>query len=315
MLPKVSILIPCYNAEQWIAEAIDSALQQTYPNKEVIVVDDGSTDNSLNIIKQFGWAIRCRSDANQGGNVARNHLLTLSTGEWLQYLDADDYLLPTKVEKQVACINQHSSADIIYSPSLMSYEKSPQARQEVRSIPQPHDPWILLARWYLPQTGSPLWRKQAIVDVGAWKPDQPCCQEHELYLRLLKANKRFVYFGEAESVYRQWSEETICKKNMPEVYRQRLAIEDDLELTLIETRQMSRDRQWAINQARFECARLIWLFDTQWAKRIIAKIHQQQKSFVPAGASAPIHYRTMYQLMGFSPAERLAGLRRKLATP
>ena len=87
---KVSILIPCYNAEKWIAQCIESALNQTYANKEVIVVDDGSTDGSLDIIKNFGDKIRWETSPNRGGNAARNRLLELSSGEWLQSLDADD---------------------------------------------------------------------------------------------------------------------------------------------------------------------------------------------------------------------------------
>ena len=77
--------------------------------------------------------------------------------------------------------------------------------QEVIPIREPRDPWILLARWWLPQTGGPLWRRQALIDVGGWKPDQPCCQEHELYLRLLQARAEFCYFEECHAVYRHWS--------------------------------------------------------------------------------------------------------------
>ena len=121
MLPKVSILIPCHNAEQWLAQAIASALNQTYPNKEVIVINDGSTDGSLEIIKSFGDHIRWETQSNQGGNATRNRLLELSAGEWLQYLDADDYLLPHKIEKQVQFLTQVLQADIIYSPSLFEY--------------------------------------------------------------------------------------------------------------------------------------------------------------------------------------------------
>ena len=91
-----------------------------------------------------------------------------------------------------------------------------ESRQEILPIPTPHDPWVLLARWYLPQTGSPLWRRQAIADVGGWKIDQPCCQEHELYLRLLMAGKQFEYCEAAGSVYRQWSESTVCKRDLSE---------------------------------------------------------------------------------------------------
>src|SRR5678815_984429 len=99
--PLVSILIPCYNAERWIRQCIESALDQTYPNKEVIVVDDGSKDASLEVIKSFGDRIRWETGPNRGGNAARNRLLQLAKGEWLQYLDADDYLLPEKISRQM----------------------------------------------------------------------------------------------------------------------------------------------------------------------------------------------------------------------
>lgn len=93
----VSIIIPCYNAERWVAEAIQSCLDQTYSPIEIIVIDDGSTDKSLEVIKSFGHKIRWETGPNQGGNVARNRGLELAKAEWLQYLDADDYLLPDKI--------------------------------------------------------------------------------------------------------------------------------------------------------------------------------------------------------------------------
>ncbi|NJN73116.1 MAG: glycosyltransferase, partial [Limnothrix sp. RL_2_0] len=231
--PKVSILIPCYNAERWITQAIESALNQTYPNKEVIVVDDGSTDNSLEIIKSFGDRLIWEAGENKGGNAARNRLLEVSTGEWIQYLDSDDYLLDNKIDKQIDFLAQFPSVDIIYSPSIFEHwQENSTPRQEILIIPKPHDPWSLLALWHLPQTGSPLWRKNAILEVGGWKADQPCCQEHELYLRLLKANKYFLYCDQAQSVYRQWSDSTVCKKDKRLTYKHRLQIIDDLELHL-----------------------------------------------------------------------------------
>jgi len=309
---KVSILIPCYNAEKWIAQAINSALNQTYLHKEVIVIDDGSTDSSLEIIKSFGDIIRWETGHNRGGNIARNRLLELSSGEWLQYLDADDYLLPDKIAKQIQFLEANPHTDIIYSPSILEHHIQEEVTQEILPIPQPHDSWILLARWYLPQTGSPLWRKQAIIDVGGWKIDQPCCQEHELYLRLLIAEKRFRYYDKAESVYRQWSEQSVCKKSKPETYRRRLAITDKIEQHLTETKQLNQLRQDAINQARFECARIIWLTDKQWSKKIIGQIRNKNIHFVPSGNCAPEIYRLMYQFFGFDFAEAVATFKRNL---
>lgn len=312
MEPKVSILIPCYSAEQWIGQAVESALNQTYPNKEVIVVDDGSTDGSLEVIKSFGDRIRWETGPNRGGNVARNQLLELSTGEWLQYLDADDYLLPDKIEKQSKFLSEVPQADIIYSPSIFEYCEGDNPCQEMLTIPEPHDPWILLTRWYLPQTGSPLWRKQAIVDVGGWKVAQPCCQENELYLRLLIAGKHFEYFNEPGSVYRQWSESTTCKKDKSETYRRRLEIKDKIEQHLESIGELSNLRQDAINQARFECARILWLANQQWATQVIAKIRARDKSFIPLGNTAPLSYRFTYQVLGFSMAENMAKTKRNL---
>jgi glycosyltransferase involved in cell wall biosynthesis len=80
----VSILIPCYNAERWVAQAIETALAQAWPEKEIIVVDDGSQDGSLEVIKRFANRIRWETGPNRGGNVARNRLLELARGEWLQ---------------------------------------------------------------------------------------------------------------------------------------------------------------------------------------------------------------------------------------
>jgi glycosyltransferase involved in cell wall biosynthesis len=308
--PLVSILIPCYNAEKWIKQCIESALNQTYPHKEIIVVDDGSTDGSLEIIKSFGHVIHWETGTNKGGNIARNRLLEISTGEWLQYLDADDYLLPDKIAKQVKYLSQVPQTDILYSPSILEYYQQDKSRQEVLAIPEPHDPWILLARWYLPQTGSPLWRKEAIIDVGGWKVDQPCCQEHELYLRLLIAGKRFEYFGEAGSVYRQWSESTVCKRDKSETHRQLLAIQDKIEQHLKATNQLTQARQNAINQTRFENARMIWLVDKAWASQVILKINNTNKGFIPSGQAAPKSYRLIYRLLGFDVAEKLAYLKR-----
>lgn len=309
----VSILIPCYNAARWIEEAITSALSQTHRNIEVIVVDDGSTDCSLEIIQSFGTQIHWETSENRGGNVTRNRLLELSQGSWLQYLDADDYLLPPKIEQQLKVLTQNPDVDLIYSPSIIQHHQQGQEQisQTILPIPQPHDPWSLLARWYLPQTGSALWRKEAIAAVGGWQVDQPCCQEHELYLRLLQAGKKFSYCDYGGSVYRQWSESTVCKRDKGETYRRRLAITDRLEQHLEQTQQLTKLRQNQINQARFECARIIWLSERHWAKQIIEDIGDRDRTFIPSGACAPQTYRLMYRWFGFEVAEKIAAMKRQ----
>lgn len=313
--PKVSILIPCYNAERWVARAIESCLAQAYPDCETIVIDDGSTDRSAAIVARYGERIRWEASSNQGANPTRNRLLALSSGSWLQYLDADDYLEPNKITDQVAFLQANPETDVVFGPSIFEhcYPNRPVTR-ELLPIPEPRDdPWTLLVRWYLPQTGSPLWRKQAIVTVGGWKPDQPCCQEHELYARLLMAGKRFAYCETSGSVYRQWSDGTICKKDPAETYRRRQEITDAVEDFLEERSWLTAARQNAIDQARLECARLLWLRDRAWARQLVARIHAREPHFVPRGTAAPALYRWTYRWLGFATAERVASFKRRLA--
>ena len=314
MAPKVSVLIPCFNAERWIGQAIDSALAQTYPHKEVVVVDDGSSDNSPAIIQSYGDRIRFEAGPNRGGNRARNRLLELSEGDWLQYLDADDYLSSGKVAAQIAFLaDEGGDVDIVYGPVTIEHFSEAGSRFELSQIPEPRDAWVLLARWFLPQTGSPLWRKQAIVDVGGWKPNQPCCQEHELYLRLLMAGKRFAYCEAGGAVYRHWSEDTVCRRDVPEVNMQRLEIKRRIQEFLCSRGALTPERLSALNIARFEIARAAWRYDKRMAQRIIRHIRASQPAFLPVNTpAAPLAYQLMYRLVGFSAAESLADVLRRL---
>lgn len=307
----VSILIPCYNAQRWIAQAIDSALAQTYTPCEVIVVDDGSTDASLDIIRGFGDRIRWETGPNKGGNAARNRLLELARSDWVQYLDADDYLLRAKIELQMRALQVLPDTDVLYGLVTKESWTECGVSKDLQVIPEPRDPWILLARWYLPQTGGPLWRKSALLEVGGWRLDQPCCQEHELYLRLLKAGKRFAYCPHNGAIYRIWSADTVCHRDVSEVRRQRRAILAAQESHLRAAGELTVARLQAINQARFEMSRLAWREDRSTALAIFQDIADSDQHFVPRGAQLgghhpPFAYRALFRIFGFSVTESIA---------
>jgi glycosyltransferase involved in cell wall biosynthesis len=307
----VSILIPCFNAEHWIGQAIESALAQTWPEKEVIVVDDGSTDGSLGVIRSFGERIRWESGPNKGAPAARNRLLELSRGDWLQYLDADDYLLPDKIGRQADFARQHSDVDIIYSPTLCEKINNGRTVLVDEPMPEPHDdPWVLLALWYLPQTGGPLWKRAALERVNGWRIGQPCCQEHELYFRLLAAGRRFAFFPDISAVYRNWDiGGRITMRLIHEVPRQRLVILDRIEGLLDETGALTDQRRRAINDARHQIARGFWSRDRDAALRIIEQIRQSDELFCPSeGPASPAGYQAIYRRLGFRRTQRIAGL-------
>jgi glycosyltransferase involved in cell wall biosynthesis len=313
----VSILIPCFNAEHLVAEAIESALAQTWPDKEVIVVDDGSTDASLDVIRRFEGRIRWETGPNRGGNAARSRLLELSSGAWLQYLDADDYLRPEKVARQMAFACEHPDCDVIYSATISELMIDGRLSYKEYEFNGPCDPWILLAHWELPQTGGPLWRKKALQAVGGWRIDQPCCQEHELYFRLLAADSRFAHCEGCLAVYRRWNHggTRVTSKLAQEVQRQRLLIMDRIESHLIARRELSAARRAAINDTRHATARTVWHYDRAWARRIIERIRASDSAYCPQGRdSSPPLYSFAYRLLGFEVAEAVASFRRTLTS-
>src|SRR5262245_46415498 len=100
--PLVSILVPACNKAEWIAETVESALAQTWENKELIIVDDGSRDRTLEIIKRFeSESVKVVAQENQGACAARNKAYSLAQGSYIQWLDADDLLHPQKIENQM----------------------------------------------------------------------------------------------------------------------------------------------------------------------------------------------------------------------
>ncbi len=110
--PSISVVIPCYNAAHFLRATIESILQQTRPATEVIVVDDGSTDDSARIAASFGPPVRVIRQENQGESAARNRGIEAATGDWVAFLDADDLWLPTKLARQAEVIRS-APADVV----------------------------------------------------------------------------------------------------------------------------------------------------------------------------------------------------------
>ncbi|MCL5776863.1 glycosyltransferase family 2 protein [Limibaculum sp. FT325] len=316
MTPAVSVLIPCFNAERWVGACIESALAQNYPKSEIIVFDDGSVDSSPAIIRSFGDRIRFEGGSNQGAAVARNRLLELSQGEWVQYLDADDELVPNKLKANLEMVQSKPDVDVLVGPVEVEYLRcgavSGRAISPAHKFQGAVDPWRMLALWELPQTGGPLWRRSALLDVAGWRKEQPCCQEHELYLRLLVAGKKFAFTNFVGAVYRRFETGTLSTKDMPLVRRERLKIEARLEAHLEATGALTPERQWAINQARFELARSAWPENRAEARSIAATIRKDRSGFRPTGLSAPPGYQFFYHAFGFEIAERVAKIKRSI---
>lgn len=111
--PRVSVIIPTYNRVSYIRRAIDSVLSQTYRDFEVIVVDDGSSDSTKDVVAGYGAAVRYVFQQNQGPGAARNHGIRVAAGAYLAFLDSDDAWLPNFLEKTVSALEEHPEVDVV----------------------------------------------------------------------------------------------------------------------------------------------------------------------------------------------------------
>lgn len=114
-MPHISIIIPTYNGERFIAKALESVLNQTYQDYEIIVIDDGSEDHTRQVLQSYLPQIRYFEQENQGVAAARNRGLELAQGELIAFLDQDDVLLPDKLALQVACFEHQPEVGIVHS--------------------------------------------------------------------------------------------------------------------------------------------------------------------------------------------------------
>lgn len=208
MHPCVSVLIPAYNAAEWIEQTIDSVLAQTWPNLEVIIVDDGSSDATLAVAQKFATDERVRviAQLNQGAAGARNTALRYSQGDFIQFLDADDLLAPDKVEQQIKLL-QASAPGYVASGSWARFYQKPEAAK-LQSEPLWKDlapvDWLLCAwadnlmmhpaAWLIPR---------AIAEAaGPWDEKLSLNDDGEYFCRVILASRGIKFCGEAKSYYR-----------------------------------------------------------------------------------------------------------------
>ena len=198
MKPLVSILITAYNAEETIAYTLDSAIAQTWQRKEIIVVDDGSTDRTAEVARQFKQ-VKVVSTENCGLSGAQNNAFPLSQGDYIQYLDADDLLAPDKIERQLAALREGDSSRILLSsPWAPFYYRIRHAQFVRNSLCQDLSPveWLLrkMRENLHMQNATWLVSREVAEAAGPWDTRLDFDQDGEYFCRVLLASEgtRFV---------------------------------------------------------------------------------------------------------------------------
>lgn len=207
--PKVSVVMPCYNNAAYVRQAVDSVLQQDYPNIELIVVDDGSKDNSLEVLASYGDRIRVIVQPNQGPAAARNNGIRHATGDYIAFLDSDDLWLPGKLSAQLEFLQKNPDFIACFCSWSVWDGKStidipaPTAAERGQ-LQQNRSGWL-----YLPllkesviTTISVVIRRKTVEEVGFFNQEYTVGEDHDYWLRLSRCGK-IAKLKQIYALYRQ----------------------------------------------------------------------------------------------------------------
>jgi glycosyltransferase involved in cell wall biosynthesis len=198
---RVSVVIPCFNGARFLREAIDSAIAQTYADVEIVVADDGSTDDSVAIVASYGDRVRGLRQANAGPSAARNLALRAATGEFVALLDADDRYHPQKLERQVGVLRARPDVSVVYCGWRL-------VDGDGRELPErgwPRAEGDLLERLVLGNLFHPVsvvLRRQIVDAAGGFDERCPVNEDWDLFLRASRQGGRWTCIEEILCDYR-----------------------------------------------------------------------------------------------------------------
>jgi glycosyltransferase involved in cell wall biosynthesis len=311
----VSVVIPAFNAQDWISETLQSVLTQTYKNIEVIIVDDGSTDRTSAIaeidLQSCPFSSRILSQNNLGVSAARNRGWREAAGQWIQFLDSDDVLAPKKIEDQITDPIA-KSADVIYSDwGRLVYRSGNWCRNDEVKTPFVGTNAVadLLLDRNFQQLGSQLFNAGALARVNGFDETCGLVEDVELCLRLAMQGAAFTRVETDGPVF--WYRDrprSLSKSSQRDFIEACVRNAKYAEIYLKAQSQRNNALVDAITDVYFSAARFYAEHDPARFQAILADINRLNPKFLPA---SPRKLRLLSQIIGYPPAERLAVVYRK----
>lgn len=205
-MPRVSVIVPAYNVERYISEALESALSQTYTDHEIVVVNDGSTDSTAEVIDGFAGKIVYIEQDNRGLATARNVAIEASSGELIALLDSDDVWVPDRLERMVSYMESHPGHIAVTTDSYLIEQDRPTQKRVYASLPP---------RWRFKASNQAYWitqynfmqvhtmfRTSLIERYGGFDEALRSCEDWDLWMRALLSSETFGCIDEPLACYR-----------------------------------------------------------------------------------------------------------------
>lgn len=223
--PTVGVIIPAYNCDRYIAQAVDSVLEQKDCQFEIIVIDDGSTDSTAEVLEQYGDRIRYIKQKNQGVAAARNHGIAIARADLIAFLDADDYFMPGKLASQAAILLNRPDVGMVHS----GWQRVDAEGNKILDVcPWEQIPELDLTNWLRWKPVLPsamMFRREWLQYVGGFDPRFPPAEDTNLVLKLALKGCKTAWLRQITVYYRQ-HEESAMHKGLPQA-RSLMAVTND----------------------------------------------------------------------------------------
>jgi glycosyltransferase involved in cell wall biosynthesis len=308
----VSVIIPCYNAEKWLARTLDSVLSQSYPHLEIIVVNDGSTDSSLNILEKYKEStsipFQIISTQNQGVSHALEIGRTLAKGDFFQYLDSDDMLLDKqKIENQVNILLKEQAEVAFCDYEELYSDGRRKASRYAQTLSNRPDVDFIRKFWR--PTACFLYTKNLIGKVGAWDSSVKAFNDVRFYLMVSELKPKFIhipmvgvlYNVDVQSLSRRYGLTTYFTDyyNLIIYFVQRWESQQTLDY----------ERKAELIEALRDCAKAFIGKDDAKFETCIQQMYALQPNYVPKKSWK---MRALSYLIGYRQAEKIASYLRKI---
>jgi glycosyltransferase involved in cell wall biosynthesis len=318
-LRRTSVVIPLHNAERWVAQTIRSILSQSYDHEllEVVVVDDGSIDQSAQVASRelakgdVRWHLI--QTANHGPSAARNLGWRNTTGEWIQFLDSDDVLDPTKLSVQLSTANSRPETAVLYSNwqrlGLATRAWEPSGRVHSPTIGGDALVSLLRSDLFIPM-GSHLIQRTWLETVQGFDERHWLIEDVELLIKIAMAGGRFskIYSDQPLFFYRHRPGASLSQRSRREFIEGCIRNAKLVERHWDARGELTPRRKQTLVEAYLQAARYFAAVDWQAFENTVADIEALQTNFIPSG---PLHLSIVSRFLGYRRAERVATLYRR----
>jgi len=318
--PLISVVIPCYNAERWVAEAIASVKRQSSSlsasvSVEIVVIDDGSVDTSASIVAQHAPNARLIRTAHVGASRARNVGTQAAQGQYIQYLDADDVLAPGKLQRQLDALVR-TGAEVAYG-DWQKLRVSPSgvlspAELVEREMNQKPELALLLDFWCPP--AAYLFRRSIVDRVGGWNEELPIIQDARFVLDCALRGATFVYTPGVQAYYRVHQSDSLSTRDRGAFVRDCLRNAVDVQRWWEDNGGIDAERRHALMAVYESVARASFERDRSTFREAFAALNVLKPGYIP---DRPAQLAITARVLGYERAEELAlivrRMRRRLA--